>query len=67
VLAKIFEPHFTTKDSSQGTGLGLNIVQRLVRNAQGALHLRTKVGEGTVFTVYFPAAPLAAAPPKPGA
>ena len=55
VLSKIFEPYFTTKVAAQGTGLGLNIVQRLVRNAQGALHVKTLPGEGTAFTVYFPA------------
>lgn len=55
VLGKIFEPYFTTKSSSQGTGLGLNIVQRLIRNARGALHVQTNLGEGTSFTAYFPA------------
>lgn len=58
VLGKIFEPYFTTKSAAQGTGLGLNIVQRLIRNAQAALHLQTNLGEGTSFTVYFPAAEL---------
>jgi signal transduction histidine kinase len=38
----------------------LNIVQRLVKEARGALHVHTKVGEGTTFTVYLPAVPLAA-------
>jgi signal transduction histidine kinase len=61
MLGKIFEPYFTTKSGSQGTGLGLNIVQRLVRNARGALHLQTQPGEGTAFTVYFPAMRLPAA------
>jgi signal transduction histidine kinase len=61
VLGKIFEPYFTTKGSSQGTGLGLNIVQRLVRNANGALRLQTRLGEGTAVTVYFPAVRLPAA------
>lgn len=61
VLGKIFEPYFTTKRGSQGTGLGLNIVQRLVRNANGALCLQTKPGEGTTFTVYFPAVRVPAA------
>lgn len=59
VLPKIFQPYFTTKDARQGTGLGLNIVQRLVREGGGALHVKTEPGRGTVFTVYLPAAPLA--------
>jgi signal transduction histidine kinase len=58
ILPKIFQPYFTTKDARQGTGLGLNIVQRLVKENGGVLHVRTRPGEGTVFTVYLPAAKL---------
>jgi two-component system sensor histidine kinase/response regulator len=54
VLPKIFHPYFTTKGPRQGTGLGLNIVQRLVKEASGALHVHTKQGEGSVFTIYLP-------------
>jgi len=60
-LPKIFQAYFTTKDARQGTGLGLNIVQRLIKEAKGVLHVHTKVGEGTRFTVYLPAEPLAIA------
>jgi two-component system, sensor histidine kinase and response regulator len=60
-LPKIFQAYFTTKGARQGTGLGLNIVQRLIKEASGVLHLHTKVGEGTRFTVYLPAVPLATA------
>jgi signal transduction histidine kinase len=59
VLPKIFQPYFTTKDARQGTGLGLNIVHRLVREAGGALHVKTELGQGTEFTVFLPATPLA--------
>jgi signal transduction histidine kinase len=58
ILPKIFQPYFTTKGPKQGTGLGLNIVQRLVREAKGFFHVQTRVGEGTTFTVYLPAARL---------
>jgi signal transduction histidine kinase len=58
LLPKIFEPYFTTKSERQGTGLGLSIVQRLIKEAKGALHVRTRAGEGTTFTVYLPALPL---------
>lgn len=58
VLPKIFQPYFTTKDARQGTGLGLNIVQRLVKEGGGALHVKTAPGEGTAFTVYLPGASL---------
>lgn len=54
LLPKIFEPYFTTKGSHQGTGLGLNIVQRLIKEAGGALHVRSRVGDGTTFSVYLP-------------
>lgn len=58
VLPRIFQPYFTTKGARQGTGLGLNIVQRLVKEAHGALHVRTRQSEGTTFTIYLPAAQL---------
>jgi two-component system, sensor histidine kinase and response regulator len=59
VLPKIFQPYFTTKGPREGTGLGLNIVQRLIKEGNGALHCYTKPGEGTTFTVYLPGAELA--------
>ena len=59
VLPKIFQPYFTTKGPRQGTGLGLNIVQRLIKEGNGALHCHTQTGEGTTFTIYLPGAELA--------
>jgi two-component system, sensor histidine kinase and response regulator len=59
VLPKIFQPYFTTKGPRQGTGLGLNIVQRLIKEGSGALHCHTQPGKGTTFTVYLPGANLA--------
>jgi signal transduction histidine kinase len=59
VLPKIFQPYFTTKGPREGTGLGLNIVQRLIKEGNGALHVHTQTGEGTTFTVYLPGAELA--------
>jgi len=58
VLPKIFQPYFTTKGPRQGTGLGLNIVQRLIKECSGALHVHTQSGEGTAFTLYLPGAEL---------
>ena len=58
VLRRAADPFFTTKPVGQGTGLGLNIVQRLIKEAKGALRVQTRVGEGTTFTVYVPAAVL---------
>jgi len=58
LLPKIFQPYFTTKGPRQGTGLGLNIVQRLVKEGGGALHVHTEAGLGTTFTIYLPGAHL---------
>ena len=62
VLPKIFQPYFTTKGPRQGTGLGLNIVQRLIKEGKGALHVHTQPGEGTTFTIYLLGANLAKQP-----
>jgi len=62
VLPKIFQPYFTTKGPRQGTGLGLNIVHRLIKEGNGALHVRTLPGVGTTFEVYLPVAELGGAP-----
>jgi signal transduction histidine kinase len=59
VLPKIFQPYFTTKGPREGTGLGLNIIQRFIKGGHGALHCHTKPGEGTTFTIYLPGAELA--------
>lgn len=62
VLPKIFEPYFTTQPRTQGTGLGLSIVNRLLRESRAGLHVHTKPGQGTVFTIYLPAFPASSAP-----
>ena len=54
MMAKMFETKFTTKSADKGTGLGLSIVKRLVKGGQGAIHLQTKVGMGSTFTVCLP-------------
>jgi two-component system sensor histidine kinase/response regulator len=55
VLGKIFQPYFTTKGKSNGTGLGLCIVHRLLKECRGGLHVHTHAGQGTSFTVYLQA------------
>lgn len=54
VLPNIFQSYFTTKSQGQGTGLGLTIVQRMIKDAHGALHVHSQPGKGTTFTVYLP-------------
>lgn len=51
-MQKLFSQAFTTHEA--GHGRGLSIVRLLVSRASGAIHVRTKVGEGTKFTVYLP-------------
>ena len=53
VQGRIFEPFFTTKSVGKGTGLGLDIVQRIVRNHKGSMHLESKPGL-TVFQIRLP-------------
>ena len=62
ILPKIFQPYFTTKPAKQGTGLGLSIILRLIKQANGALHLHTARGVGTTFTLYLPTVDAVAVP-----
>jgi signal transduction histidine kinase len=57
VRARIYEPFFTTKGATEGTGLGLAMVYAFVQRHGGKLTLDTAVGKGTTFTIWFPAAP----------
>ena len=52
VLARLFEPFYTTK--KKGSGLGLMIVQRIVREHGGRIELESNVGKGTTFRIWLP-------------
>ncbi|MGB5749431.1 MAG: ATP-binding protein [Desulfobacterales bacterium] len=53
-LPKIFEPFFTTKEGDKGTGLGLAITYGLVKKLHGDISVKSKVDEGTTFTITLP-------------
>jgi two-component system NtrC family sensor kinase len=65
VLAKIYDPFFTTKTNPKegqrkGTGLGLAVTYGIVQEHGGTIHVMSTVGKGTVFTVTLPALEVAA-------
>ncbi|MDR3173346.1 MAG: PAS domain-containing sensor histidine kinase [Treponema sp.] len=51
-LAKIFEPYFTTK--ATGSGLGLTLVFKIIREHRGEISVESREGEGTSFTISLP-------------
>jgi PAS domain S-box-containing protein len=53
-LHRIFDPFFTTKKPGEGTGLGLNIVYRIVTKYEGTIDVESKEQVGTTFTIKFP-------------
>ncbi|MEZ4318988.1 MAG: ATP-binding protein [Myxococcota bacterium] len=53
-IGSIFDPFYTTKPPGRGTGLGLNIVYRIVTKYRGTIAVESIVGSGTVFTLRFP-------------
>jgi signal transduction histidine kinase len=53
-LQAIFDPFYTTKPPGRGTGLGLNIVYRIVTKYQGQITVESSPGEGTAFVIRFP-------------
>ncbi|MGQ9688727.1 MAG: PAS domain S-box protein [Desulfobaccales bacterium] len=54
-VGHLFSPFFTTKEPGQGSGLGLASACRIMKNHRGAIQVVSKPGQGSIFTLFFPA------------
>ncbi|UCH14037.1 MAG: PAS domain S-box protein [Bacteroidales bacterium] len=54
IQEKIFEPFFTTKKQGEGSGMGLDIVKKIIEKHDGKITFKSEIGKGTEFNIYLP-------------
>jgi len=53
-LQRLFDPYFTTKETTEGTGLGLSVTHGIVKSHGGAINVESALGDGSAFTILIP-------------
>lgn len=54
IIDNIFDPFFSTKDITEGTGLGLAVVHGIIKGHKGGIQVLSRPGEGTTFEIFLP-------------
>jgi PAS domain S-box-containing protein len=65
VQDRLFEPFFSTKETGEGTGLGLAVVYGIIQQHSGWVHVYSEIGHGSTFTIHLPMVQETALEPSP--